>query len=1052
MLERLIRFSIRHRWLMLVLTTALIALGIWSYRHLPIDATPDITNVQVQINTQAAGYSPLESEQRVTFPIETAMAGLPKLDYTRSLSRYGLSQVTVVFKDGTDLYFARQQVAERLQQIASQLPEGLDPEMGPISTGLGEIFMYTVEAEEDARKPDGTPYTATDLRTLQDWVIRPQLRTVPGVTEVNTIGGYERQIHITPDPAQLVALGFTLHDVEQAIARNNQNVGAGYIERNGQQFLVRVPGQLADLEAIRNIVLDRREGVPIRVRDVATVGEGKELRTGAATQNGHEVVIGTTFMLFGANSRDVSRAAAAKLEVANASLPAGVHAKAVYDRTALVDRTIHTVSKNLVEGAVLVIVVLFLLLGNVRAALITAAVIPLAMLFTITGMVRGGVSGNLMSLGALDFGLIVDGAVIIIENCLRRFGEAQHVLGRGLNDEERFDLTASSTAEVIRPSLFGLGIIAAVYVPIFALTGVEGKMFHPMAITVVLALTGAMLLSLTFVPAAMATFLRGRVAEHDNWLMRWSRTRYTPVLEWALRHRKAILAGAGVLVIACGLLATRLGSEFVPSLDEGDITLQPMRIPGTSLEQSVTMQKTLEERLQRFPEVANVFSKIGTAEVATDPMPPSMADTFLMLKPREQWPDPRKPKTELIEELETAAREIPGSNYEFTQPIQMRTNELISGVRADVAVKVYGDDLAQLERLAVRIERVIGRVQGAADVKAEQVTGLPLLTVTPDPGALARYGLTPGDVQDTVATAIGGEVAGQLFEGDRRFDLVVRLPESLRQDPSVLADLPIPLPGTANADESSRTASWRGGSPRTVPLREVAQVQVQRGPNQINRESGKRRIVITANVRERDLGSFVSELRIRIGQDVKLPEGYWIDYGGTFEQLISASQRLAVVVPVTLAIIFALLFWAFGSAKDAAIVFSGVPLALTGGVVALALRGIPLSISAGVGFIALSGVAVLNGLVMIAFIRKLREQGDPLDDAVKDGALGRLRPVLMTALVASLGFLPMALNVGAGSEVQRPLATVVIGGIVSSTFLTLLVLPALYRWLHRQAN
>ena len=1052
MLERLIRFSIRHRWLMLVLTTALIALGIWSYRHLPIDATPDITNVQVQINTQAAGYSPLESEQRVTFPIETAMAGLPKLDYTRSLSRYGLSQVTVVFKDGTDLYFARQQVAERLQQIASQLPEGLDPEMGPISTGLGEIFMYTVEAEEDARKPDGTPYTATDLRTLQDWVIRPQLRTVPGVTEVNTIGGYERQIHITPDPAQLVALGFTLHDVEQAIARNNQNVGAGYIERNGQQFLVRVPGQLADLEAIRNIVLDRREGVPIRVRDVATVGEGKELRTGAATQNGHEVVIGTTFMLFGANSRDVSRAAAAKLEVANASLPAGVHAKAVYDRTALVDRTIHTVSKNLVEGAVLVIVVLFLLLGNVRAALITAAVIPLAMLFTITGMVRGGVSGNLMSLGALDFGLIVDGAVIIIENCLRRFGEAQHVLGRGLNDEERFDLTASSTAEVIRPSLFGLGIIAAVYVPIFALTGVEGKMFHPMAITVVLALTGAMLLSLTFVPAAMATFLRGRVAEHDNWLMRWSRTRYTPVLEWALRHRKAILAGAGVLVIACGLLATRLGSEFVPSLDEGDITLQPMRIPGTSLEQSVTMQKTLEERLQRFPEVANVFSKIGTAEVATDPMPPSMADTFLMLKPREQWPDPRKPKTELIEELETAAREIPGSNYEFTQPIQMRTNELISGVRADVAVKVYGDDLAQLERLAVRIERVIGRVQGAADVKAEQVTGLPLLTVTPDPGALARYGLNPGDVQDTVATAIGGEVAGQLFEGDRRFDLVVRLPESLRQDPSVLADLPIPLPGTANADESSRTASWRGGSPRTVPLREVAQVQVQRGPNQINRESGKRRIVITANVRERDLGSFVSELRIRIGQDVKLPEGYWIDYGGTFEQLISASQRLAVVVPVTLAIIFALLFWAFGSAKDAAIVFSGVPLALTGGVVALALRGIPLSISAGVGFIALSGVAVLNGLVMISFIRRFREQGDPLDEAIVDGALGRLRPVLMTALVASLGFLPMALNVGAGSEVQRPLATVVIGGIVSSTFLTLLVLPALYRWLHRQAN
>ncbi|WP_329765338.1 CusA/CzcA family heavy metal efflux RND transporter [Stenotrophomonas maltophilia] len=1048
MLERLIGLSIRHRWLTLVLTAALVALGVWSYRHLSIDATPDITNVQVQINTQAPGYSPLEAEQRVTFAIETAMAGLPKLDYSRSLSRYGLSQVTVVFKDGTDLYFARQQVAERLQQIASQLPEGLDPEMGPISTGLGEIFMYTVEAEPNARKPDGTPYTATDLRTLQDWVIRPQLRTTPGVTEVNTIGGFERQIHITPDPAQLVALGFTLNDVVAAVMRNNQNIGAGYIERNGQQFLVRVPGQLANLEAIGNIVLDRRDGVPIRVRDVASVGEGKELRTGAATQNGHEVVVGTAFMLFGANSREVSQAAAAKLDAANASLPAGVHAKAVYDRTALVDRTIGTVSKNLIEGALLV-VVLFLLLGNVRASLITAAVIPLAMLFTIIGMVRGGVSGNLMSLGALDFGLIVDGAVIIIENCLRRFGEAQHALGRQLNDEERYDLTASATAEVIRPSLFGLGIIAAVYLPIFSLSGVEGKMFHPMAITVVLALTGAMVLSLTFVPAAIASFLRGRVAEHDNRLMRWSRARYTPLLDWALRRRVVVLAGAAVLVVGCGVLATRLGSEFVPSLDEGDITLQPMRIPGTSLEQSVAMQETLEKRLAQFPEVANIFSKIGTAEVATDPMPPSMADTFLMLKPRDQWPDPRKPKAELVEELEAAAKEIPGSNYEFTQPIQMRTNELISGVRSDVAVKVYGDNLDQLTRLASRVERVMRSVPGAEDVKAEQVSGLPLLTITPDPAALARYGLNPGDVQETVATAIGGSVAGQLIEGDRRFDLVVRLPEAQRQDPAVLADLPIPLPASTSVDESSRLAAGANGGPRTVPLREVAKIQVERGPNQINRENGKRRVVITANVRERDLGGFVGELRTRIGQDVALPEGYWIDYGGTFEQLISATQRLGVVVPVTLALIFALLFMAFGSAKDAAIVFSGVPLALTGGVLALALRGIPLSISAGVGFIALSGVAVLNGLVMIAFIRRLREQGDPLDDAVRDGALGRLRPVLMTALVASLGFLPMALNVGAGSEVQRPLATVVIGGIVSSTALTLLVLPVLYRWLHR---
>ncbi|KAB8185685.1 MULTISPECIES: CusA/CzcA family heavy metal efflux RND transporter [Lysobacteraceae] len=1052
MLEKIIRFAIAHRWLMLLLTLALVGLGVWSFTKLPIDATPDITNVQVQINTETPGYSPLEAEQRVTFPIETALAGLPRLDYTRSLSRYGLSQVTVIFEDGTDIYFARQQVSERLQQVKSQLPEGLDPDMGPIATGMGEIFMYTVDADPTARKRDGTPYTATDLRTLQDWVVRPQMRNTPGVTEVNTIGGFERQIHITPDPAKLVALGFTLHDVVTAIAANNQNVGAGYIERNGQQFLVRVPGQVADLDAIREIVLDRREGVPIRVRDVALVGEGPELRTGAATQNGREVVIGTVVMLVGANSREVSQASAAKLETANASLPEGVTARPVYDRTALVDRTIHTVAKNLIEGAILVVVVLFLLLGNVRASLVTAAVIPLAMLFTVIGMVRGGVSGNLMSLGALDFGLIVDGAVIIIENCLRRFGEAQHALGRTMTREERFDLTAVATAEVIRPSLFGVGIITAVYLPIFALSGIEGKMFHPMAITVVLALTGAMLLSLTFVPAAVATFLGGRVEEKENRLMAWTKRRYAPMLAWSLKRRGWVLTGAAALVVLCSLLATRLGTEFIPNLDEGDITVQALRIPGTSLTQSVAMQETLEKTLAGFPEVERVFAKIGTAEVASDPMPPSISDTFVMLKPREDWPDPRKPKDELLEEMEAAITRLPGNNYELTQPIQMRTNELISGVRADVAVKIYGDDLDQLVRTAAQVQRVMAAVPGAADVKTEQVAGLPLLTVVPDRQALVRYGLNPGDVQDTVATAVGGEVAGQLFDGDRRFDLVVRLPEGVRQDPAALADLPIPLGSNGEADESSRPASWVGGAPRTVPLREVARIESTLGPNQINRENGKRRVVVTANVRDRDLGGFVNELQSAIEAKVRVPTGYWIEYGGTFEQLISASRRLAIVVPVTLVIIFGLLFMAFGSAKDAAIVFSGVPLALTGGVIALALRGIPLSISAGVGFIALSGVAVLNGLVMIAFIRKLREQGDFLDNAIVDGALGRLRPVLMTALVASLGFLPMALNVGAGSEVQRPLATVVIGGIVSSTLLTLLVLPALYRWLHRQAE
>ncbi len=1055
MLERIIATAIAHRWLMMSLTVLLIGVGAWSFTRLPIDATPDITNVQVQINTAAPGYSPLETEQRITYPVETAMAGLPSMDHARSLSRYGLSQVTVVFEDGTDIYFARQQVAERLQQVKSQIPEGLDPQLGPIATGLGEIFMYTIDADPAARKADGTPYTATDLRTLQDWVIRPQLRNVPGVTEVNTIGGFQRQVHITPDPARLRALGFTLEDVVQAVEANNQNVGAGYIERNGQQFLVRIPGQVSGLEDIGNIVLARREGVPIRVRDVAGVQDGPELRSGAATQNGHEVVMGTVVMLIGGNSRDVAQAAAARLRQAQDSLPEGVTVTASYDRTALVDRTIATVARNLIEGALLVIVVLFVLLGNFRAALITAAVIPLAMLFTLTGMARGGVSANLMSLGALDFGLIVDGAVIIIENCLRRFGQRQHALGRDMTRAERFAETAGAAAEVIRPSLFGLGIITAVYLPILALTGVEGKMFHPMAITVVLALTGAMVLALTFVPAAIALFLGGRVQEKENRLMAWLRRRYEPLLDFALRRARWTVAAALVLVIGCGLLATRLGSEFIPSLDEGDVAMHAMRIPGTSLSQSIQMQKQVENRLLQFPEVDKVFSKIGTPEVASDPMPPSVADTFIMMKPRQDWPDPRKPRDRLLAELEAAVEQLPGNNYEFTQPIQMRTNELISGVRADVAVMLFGDDLDTLLAVGRRIAAVAAQVPGAADVRVEETSGLPLLTVTPNRAALAGYGLNPGQVQSTVATAVGGQVAGQLFEGDRRFDIVVRLPEALRQDPAALADLPVSLEAAlagGDADESSRDGSWSSGSARTVPLRELATLDSSEGPNQINRENGKRRIVVTANVRDRDLGGFVTDLQQAIGRDVQVPSGYWIEYGGSFEQLISASQRLAVVVPLTLAIIFALLFWAFGSARDAAIVFSGVPLALTGGVLALALRGIPLSIPAGVGFIALSGVAVLNGLVMISFVRSLRAAGEPLQQAVRDGALGRLRPVLMTALVASLGFLPMAFNVGAGAEVQRPLATVVIGGIVSSTLLTLLVLPLLYRWAHRREN
>ena len=1046
MLERIIRTAIAHRWLVLLLVLGVSALGVWSYGRLPIDAVPDITNVQVQVNTEAPGYSPLEAEQRVTFPVETALAGMARLQYTRSISRYGLSQVTVVFEDGTDIYFARQQVSERLQQAASQLPEGVEPTLGPVATGLGEIFMYTVEAEPGATKSDGTPWTSTDLRTLQDWVIRPQLRNLKGVTEVNTIGGHVQQFHVTPDPAKLVAFNLTIDDLLQAIERNNANTGAGYIERGGEQNLIRIPGQVGDEAGLREIVVAMRDGMPLRVSDVADVQIGSELRTGAATRDGREVVLGTVFMLIGENSRDVAMRSAARLEEINATLPEGVSARAIYDRTRLVDQSIATVQKNLLEGALLVIAVLFLLLGNIRAALITAAVIPVAMLMTITGMVQNRVSANLMSLGALDFGLIVDGAVIIVENCLRRFGERQHALGRLLTREERHDLAASASAEVIKPSLFGLFIIAAVYLPIFALSGVEGKTFHPMAITVVMALTAAMALSLTFVPAAVAQFVTGKVEEKETRLMRGLNRIYAPLLSKALAMRSLVVAAAAVLVVVCGLLATRLGTEFIPNLDEGDIALHALRIPGTSLTQAVGMQEQLESRIKQFPEVDKVVGKLGTAEVATDPMPPSVADTFILLKDRDEWPDPRKPKATLVAELEQAVRAIPGNNYEFTQPVQMRMNELIAGVRAEVAIKAFGDDLEELTAVGKQIEALAGTIPGNADVKLEQVTGLPLMVITPDRAALARYGLAVADIQETVAAALGGANAGQLFEGDRRFDIVVRLPEADRQDPKVLAALPIPVPTAAGGLNNASISDL----PSVVPLSAVARIQVELGPNQISRENGKRRVVITANVRGRDLGSFVDELRQRVAADIELPEGTWVEYGGTFEQLISASQRLTVVVPVVLVMIFGLLFMAFGSAKDAAIVFSGVPLALTGGVLALWLRGIPFSISAGVGFIALSGVAVLNGLVMITFIRRLRELGDPLHEAVIDGALTRLRPVLMTALVASLGFVPMALNVGTGAEVQRPLATVVIGGIVSSTLLTLFVLPALYRLLHRK--
>lgn len=1038
MLENIIYASIRHRWLVMLGVIGLCVLGAYNFQKLSIDAVPDITNVQVQINTEARGYSPLEVEQRITFPIETALAGLPRLDYTRSLSRYGLSQITVVFEDGTDIYFARQLLAERLQTISSEIPDGLEPMMGPIATGLGEIFTYTVKAEEGAVKEDGSAYTPMDLLTLQEWVIVPQLRNLKGVIEVNTIGGYEQQYHVLPYPDKLLAYDLTIHDVIEALEANNDNVGAGYIERSGEQYLVRVPGQVKDIADIQSIILAKRDDVTIRIRDVADVRLGSPLRTGAATQNGEEIVLGTVMMLMGENSRDVAQRASAKLEIVNDSLPDGVVASPVYDRTTLVDRTIKTVEKNLAEGALLVIVVLFLLLGNLRAALITAAVIPIAMLMTITGMVENKVSGNLMSLGALDFGLIVDGAVIIIENCLRRFGLAQHEKGRLLTKDERFSLAASATAEVIKPSIFGILIITIVYIPIFALTGVEGKMFHPMAFTVVAALLSALVLSLTFVPAAVAIFVKGKVEEKDSFIIRGAKKGYEPLLKLSLRHPLPVVLMAIVLVVLSLFTASRMGAEFIPSLDEGDIALHAMRIPGTSLSQSVAMQDAVEKRLLAFPQVREVFSKIGTPEVATDPMPPNVADTFVMLKNRKDWPDPSRPKADLVHEMEEALLEIPGNNYEFTQPIQMRFNELISGVRSDLAVKIYGDDLDELNRAATQIEGIVKAVPGAADVRTEQTSGLPVLSIIPDRRKLDLYGLNIADVQEIIQTAFAGREAGQVFDGDRRFDLIVRLPENLREDITTLESLPIPL----------ALAHQRGAenSPDYVPLREVADIDISYGYAQVSRENGKRRIFVTANVRGRDLNSFVQDVQKAVRAQASLPAGYWVDYGGTFEQLISAKQRLMIVVPIALLLIFGLLFMAFNSARAALLVFSGVPLALTGGIAALALRGIPLSISAGVGFIALSGVAVLNGVVMVSFIRDLQAKGMDLEEAIIEGALTRLRPVLMTALVASLGFVPMAFNIGAGAEVQRPLATVVIGGIISSTILTLLVLPALYKW------
>ncbi|AQV14501.1 efflux RND transporter permease subunit [Acinetobacter pittii] len=1027
--DRIIQFSINNAIWVMMFVIAWIGVGIYSYQKLSIDAVPDITNVQVQINSQANGFTAPEVEQRITYPIENAMSGIPNLEQTRSISRYGLSQVTIIFKDGTDIYWARQLINQRLQEAKSALPDSIDPQMSPISTGLGEIYQWVVKAEPNAKKADGSAYSAMDLREIQDWIIRPQLQRVQGVAEVNSIGGYNKTYVVSPDLTRLQQLQIPLTDLQDALQNNNENRGAGFIEENGQQLTVRVPGMLTSIQDIQNVTVATKNGLPIRVADVASVSIGHDLRTGGATYNGQETVLGIAMMMMGENSKTIAKAIDDKVQEIQRSLPQGVVIETVYDRSSLVDKAIKTVAKNLIEGAILVIVILFIFLGNFRAALITACIIPLAMLFTLTGMAEQKISANLMSLGALDFGIIVDGAVVIVENCIRRLAEAQHLKGRLLTRSERFTEVFLAAKQARRPLIFGQIIIMVVYLPIFALAGVEAKMFHPMAMTVVLALLGAIILSVTFVPAAVALFVTGEVKEKESRWMMTLKKGYAGLLDKAYAFRYVVVTAAVSILILTSAIATRVGSEFAPQLSEGDFALQLMRAPSTGIEESLKIQENVEKQLLKaFPEIKAIFARTGTAEVATDVMPPNISDGIVLLKPHDQWPNPKETIDELRTRMLQFVNQIPGNNSEFSQPIELRFNELISGVRSDIGVKVFGDDMQILNQEAEKIAQQLRSIPGASEVKVEQTDGLPLLNVDVNHALAAQYGLSVKSIQDIVAASIGGQSVGQILQGDRRFDFVIRLQENMRT-PQQLAQLPIRLPN--------------GG---LIQLQDVAKVENILGLAQVSRENGKRRVIVTANVRDRDLGSFVQEMQSKLAQQ-KLPSGYWLGYGGQFENLASATARMQIVVPMALIMIFVLLMAVFSNFKDSLLVFSGVPFALSGGLVALWLRDIPLSMSAGVGFIALSGVAVLNGLVMLTFIKELRATLD-VHAATWKGAVLRLRPVLMTAFVASLGFIPMALATGTGAEVQRPLATVVIGGIISSTILTLVLLPVIYRWMN----
>lgn len=1040
MIARILEFSLRQRAFVLLATALLVGVGLWSASQLPIDAVPDITNVQVQINTEVPALAPEETERLVTFPLETELTGVPGMDEVRSLTRFGLSQITLIFKDGTDIYRARQLVSERLQNALEKIPTGLAPKLAPITTGLSEIYQYVVDYAPDAtNKPATRREQLMELNLIQDFTIKPMLRTVPGVAEINAMGGYEKQIVVLPNPEKLRDANLTFAELARLIGENVENAGGGVVNRGSEQLIVRSVGRVETTDEIASLPIKFGAGVkPLLVKDVAEVGIGSKVRTGAATENGEEAIVGMAMMLTGENSRIIAKRVAERIQEIQVKLPPGVVMRTIYDRSELVDRTVGTVEKNLFEGAVLVVVVLLALLGNWRAALIVACAIPLSFLFAMTGMVQGKISGNLMSLGAIDFGLIIDGAVVIVENIVRQLAAKQHQLGRQLTVEERLHTVLHASKEVGNPMFFGVLIITIVYVPILALSGVEGKMFHPMALAVMLCLGGALLLTLTLMPVLCSFVLGGRIHEGDNLAMRVAKKIYRPMLEWSLRRRWVVTSGAVILLVLSIFVFNRLGAVFVPKLDEGSLLAMVFRTNSINLDASLELQqKTEKVLLANVPEISRVFSRIGTSEVATDPMPPSQTDFYIFYKPQKQW---RKidghamSKDELaktiVEEIE---KNVPGQEILMSQPIEMRFNELLEGVRSDIAVKIFGDDYDVLEKIAGEVKELLEKIPGADEVEFEASGRVPMLEAQVNRAALEKYNLPASEVNNAISTAVGGQTVGTLIEGNRRYDIVVRMPEELRQKIDQIHELPV-----------------RVGENGLLPLSKVADFKITASVDPIKRDSGQRRAAILVNLRGRDVESFVHEAERQIKEKVEIPEGYTIEFGGQFKNLQEARARLAVLVPATLALIFVLVFMAFGSLRQSIVIYTGVPLAATGGVFALWICGMPFSISAGVGFIALSGVAVLDGLVMISCFNQLREQGKNVREAVMEGSLTRLRPILMTALVASFGFVPMAIATGAGAEVQRPLAIVVIGGLLTSTFLKLVLLPVLYEWVEKK--